>query len=277
MPEGDSVFQTARALSAALAGSQLIEAQIRHPRYATVDLVGRTVLEVASVGKHLFVRFDEGLSMHNHLRMDGSWRISAPGERWRAPGHQVRVVLGTARRVALGVRVHDLAFVRTAREQELVGHLGPDLLGADWGEESVAEATRRLGVDADREIGLALLDQTIMAGIGNVYRSELCFLLGVSPWVPVGSVEAERAVRLARTLLLRNATTPIRNTTGDRTPGRQLWVYGRAGRPCLRCGTAVRSAEQGSSAEQGNSAARGKDAPSRVTWFCPKCQPGPTP
>ncbi|HEY4008450.1 MAG TPA: DNA-formamidopyrimidine glycosylase family protein, partial [Pseudonocardia sp.] len=245
MPEGDSVFQTAHALTTALAGSALVDAEIRHPRYATVDLVGRTVLEVASVGKHLFVRFDNSLSLHNHLRMDGSWRISAPGERWRAPGHQVRVVLGTARRVAIGVRVHDLALLRTERESELVGHLGPDLLDADWGEESVAEAARRLSAEPGREIGLALLDQTIMAGIGNVYRSELCFLLGVSPWAPVGSIDAERAVRLARKLLLRNAMVAARNTTGDRTPGRQLWVYSRAGRPCLRCGNPVRSAEQG--------------------------------
>jgi endonuclease-8 len=265
VPEGDTVLQTARLLTVALGGSALVDAQIRHPRYATVDLVGRTVLGVGSVGKHLFVRFDDGISLHNHLRMDGSWRISAPGERWRAPGHQVRVVLGTAQRVAIGVRVHDLALLRTERESELVGHLGPDLLDPDWNEDSVAEAVRRLGADPEREIGLALLDQTIMAGIGNVYRSESCFLLGVSPWTPVGDVDAEGAARLARQLLMRNATTPLRNTTGDRRPGRQLWVYGRTGRPCLRCGTLVRSAEQG------------KEIPPRVAWFCPACQPGPTP
>ena len=266
MPEGDTVFQTARLLTSALGGSTLINAEIRHPRYATVDLVGRTVLGVASAGKHLFVRFDNGVSLHNHLRMDGSWRISAPGERWRAPGHQVRVVLGTSQRVAIGVRVHDLTLVRTERETELVGHLGPDLLSADWDDEaSVVEAARRLTAEPAREIGLALLDQRIMAGIGNVYRSELCFLLGASPWTPVETVEAERAVRLARRLLLRNATAPVRNTTGDRASGRQLWVYGRGGRSCLRCGTAVRSAEQGN------------EVPPRVTWFCPACQPGPTP
>ena len=263
MPEGDTVFRTARLLTAALGASTLVSAEVRHPRYATVDLVGRTVLEVASVGKHLFVRFDEGLSLHNHLRMDGGWRISAPGERWRAPAHQVRVVLATARRVAIGVRLHDLALVRTERETELVGRLGPDLLGAGWSEESAAEATRRLAAVPGRELGLALLDQTIMAGIGNVYRSELCFLLGVSPWVAVVDVDAARAVGLARELLLRNATAAVRNTTGDRRPGRQLWVYGRAGRSCFRCGTPVRSAEQGT------------EIPPRVAWFCPKCQSGP--
>ena len=264
MPEGDTVFRTAHQLTTALGGSTLVNAEIRHPRYATVDLVGRTVLGVGSVGKHLFVRFDDGLSLHNHLRMDGSWRISAPGERWRAPDHQVRVVLGTAQRVAIGVRVHDLALLRTERETQLVGHLGPDLLAPDWDEESVAEATRRLAADPQREIGLALLDQTIMAGIGNVYRSELCFLLGVSPWSPVESADAEQTVRLARELLLRNAMAGVRNTTGDRSPGRQLWVYGRAGRSCLRCGTRLRSAEQG------------KEIPPRVAWWCPTCQPGPT-
>ncbi|HEX3781553.1 MAG TPA: DNA-formamidopyrimidine glycosylase family protein [Pseudonocardiaceae bacterium] len=268
MPEGDTVFRTARALDAALAGSVLVEAQIRHPRLATVELAGRTVLGVVSVGKHLFIRFDgdaRGLSLHSHLRMDGSWRVSAPGERWRAPGHQVRVVLTTARSVAIGVLVHDLALLRTDREDQLVGHLGPDLLGADWDDDSVAEAVSRLTIEPSRELGIALLDQTVLAGVGNVYRSEVCFLLGTSPWTPVSAIDPERAVRLCHTLLLRNATRPVRSTTGDTTPGRQLWVYRRGGRPCLRCGTPVRSAEQG------------RDVPPRVAWFCPTCQPGPRP
>jgi len=265
------VFRTARALDVALAGSVLRGGEIRHPRFATVDLAGRTVLGVVSVGKHLFIRFDGagadrgGISLHSHLRMDGSWRISAPGERWRAPGHQVRVVLATASSVALGVLVHDIALLRTEREGDLVGHLGPDLLGADWDDDSVAEAVHRLTIEPTREIGVALLDQTVLAGVGNVYRSEVCFLLGVSPWTPVAEVDPERAVLLCRRLLLRNATRPVRSTTGDSTPGRQLWVYRRGGRPCLRCGTPVRSAEQG------------RDVPPRVAWFCPACQPGPRP
>ncbi len=275
MPEGDTVFRTAHALDAALAGSVLLGAEIRHPRLATVDLTGRTVLSAGSVGKHLFIHFSGGgasgsddvgdISLHSHLRMDGSWRIGAPGARWRAPGHQVRVVLSTTRAVALGVLVHDLAVVRTAREGELVRHLGPDLLGAGWDEDSVAEAVLRLTAEPAREIGAALLDQTVLAGVGNVYRSEVCFLLGVTPWTPVSAVDAEQAVRLCRKLLLRNATRTVRITTGDSAPGRQLWVYRRGGRPCLRCGSPVRSAEQG------------REIPPRFAWFCPRCQSGPQP
>jgi endonuclease-8 len=265
VPEGDTVFRTARTLDAALAGSVLVDAQLRHPKLATVDLIGRTVLGVGSVGKHLFTRFDKDLSLHSHLRMDGSWRICAPGDRWPAPGHQVRVVLRTESTVALGVLVHDLAMVRTSREGELIAHLGPDLLGADWDDDAVAEAVARLIIEPTREIGVALLDQRIMAGIGNVYRSEVCFLLGVSPWTPVSGVDPERAVRLSRTLLLRNATRPVRSTTGDSAPGRQLWVYRRGGRPCLRCGTPIATAQQGN------------DVPPRFVWFCPACQPGPRP
>ncbi|GDY32837.1 Fpg/Nei family DNA glycosylase [Gandjariella thermophila] len=265
MPEGDTVFLTGRLLDEALAGRTLLRGELRHPRLSTVDLAGRVVLGVRSVGKHLLARFDDGTSLHSHLRMDGAWRVYRPGERWRGPGHQVRAILATAERTAVGFRLHDMALLATRDEVRLVGHLGPDLLDPAWDERLAGEAATRLGRRADREVGLALLDQTVMAGVGNLYRAEVCFLLGVSPWTPVSEVDAGQAVRLARELLSRNAWTPARSTTGDSRPARRHWVYDRAGRPCLRCGAAVRAAPQGHGLDE------------RTVYYCPTCQPGPRP
>src|SRR5882757_2853716 len=205
MPEGDTVYLTARRLDAALAGHRLRRGELRHPRWITHDLAGRTVLAVRSVGKHLFTRFDAGRSLHSHLRMDGSWHLYRPGQRWQAAAHQARVVLATDERLAVGFRLHDLALLPTAEEHQLVGHLGPDLLDPAWSEDHASIALRRLLADPSAEIGLALLDQRIMAGIGNLYRCEICFLLGVSPWLPAGEIpDPMRAVTLGRDLLLRN-------------------------------------------------------------------------
>jgi endonuclease-8 len=264
MPEGDTVFLTGRTLAKALVGRALRRGELRHPRLSTVDLAGRTVPGVRTVGKHLFVRFDNGLSLHNHLRMDGSWHVHKLGSRWRAPTHQVRAVLANDEYEALGVRLHDMELVRTEQESRLVGHLGPDLLDPEWSDEHAARASSALAAQPDREIGLALLDQTVMAGVGNVYKAEVCFLLGVSPWTPVSEVDIQRAVALSRDLLLRNALRFDRNTTGLSTRGRQLWVYEQTRRGCLRCGGRVVVADQGS----------GLDV--RKTWFCPTCQPRPS-
>lgn len=265
MPEGDTVFQTAHRLAAALAGKALVRGELRHPRLSTVDLAGRTVAGVQSVGKHLFVRFDTGLSLHNHLGMDGSWRLVAPAARL---GHQVRVALATGQTMAIGLNLHQLALVPTAEEHRLVGHLGPDLLDPDWSADHAAEAVRRLRLEPGREIGVALLDQKSMAGVGNVYKAEVCFLLGVSPWTRVSDLDEadlERAVGLSRELLLRNASRLDRSTTGDHRRDRRLWVYGRARTGCLRCGGRVLVAAQGD------------DTRERVTYFCPACQRGPHP
>lgn len=256
------MFITAQRLNAALAGKVLVRGEVRHPRLATLDLAGRTVLEARSVGKHLFVRFDRELSLHNHLGMDGAWRFVAPAARL---GHQVRVALATADTMAIGVNLLQLAAVPTGEEGRLVDHLGPDLLAADWSDGHAAEAVRRLRGAPDREIGVALLDQQVLAGVGNVYKAEVCFLLGVSPWTPVSEVDAERAVELSRDLLLRNTTTFDRSTTGHNHRDRRLWVYGRTRSGCLRCGGRVRVANQG------------PDARERITYFCPACQPGPHP
>ncbi|MGD3111982.1 Fpg/Nei family DNA glycosylase [Streptomyces sp. YGL11-2] len=262
MPEGDTVWRLARRLQEALAGSRLTRCDLRVPRLATVDLTGREVLEVVPRGKHLLTRFEGGLTLHSHLRMDGAWKIYAPDERWRGgPAHQIRAVLGTAAHTAVGYRLPVLDLLRTADESRVTGHLGPDLLGPDW---DPAEALRRLLAAPGRPLGEALLDQRTLAGIGNVYKSELCFLLRASPWLPVGDLaDPERAPALAKKLLEANKQRPARVTTASPRPDRRLWVYGRAGRPCLRCGTPVRTAEQGRTPEE------------RVTYWCPTCQPLP--
>lgn len=263
MPEGDTVFLAGHRLDDALAGKTLLKGDLRHPRWATADLAGRDVLGVRSVGKHLLTRFSGGLSLHSHLRMDGAWHLYRPGERWRRPGHQVRAVLAVPDRVAVGFALHDLELLPTEQEDRLVGHLGPDLLAADWSDAHEAEAVRRLTADPDRELGLALLDQRVVAGVGNLYKAEVCFLLRVSPWSPVSAVDPHEAVRLSRKLLLANAWRPEQSTTGVLARGRRHWVFERTGKPCLRCGTRVRVGGQGEGVLE------------RVAYWCPRCQPGP--
>ncbi|GAA3848380.1 Fpg/Nei family DNA glycosylase [Streptomyces phyllanthi] len=264
MPEGDTVWQAARRLHSALAGQVLTRFDLRVPRYATADLTGRTVLDVTPRGKHLLTRIEGGLTLHSHLRMDGSWKVYANGRRWSGgPGHQIRAVLGTADRTAVGYRLPVLELLRTSEEHRVVGHLGPDLLGPDW--DSDRALANVLG-DPDRPLGEALLDQRNLAGIGNVYKSELCFLLGATPWLPVGELPRDRAAQLpalAKKLLEVNRDRPVRVTTGRRE--QSLFVYGRAPRPCLRCRTPIRSGNQGDGSRD------------RPTYWCPACQTGPAP
>ncbi|MEY7978945.1 Fpg/Nei family DNA glycosylase [Streptomyces pilosus] len=264
MPEGDTVWQAARRLHDALAGRVLTRSDLRVPRFATADLTGRTVLDVTPRGKHLLTRVEGGLTLHSHLRMDGSWRVYADGQRWNGgPAHQIRAILGTTKQTAVGYRLPVLELLRTADEDRAVGHLGPDLLGPDW---DPGLALANLTEDPARPLGEALLDQRNLAGVGNVFKCELCFLLGVTPWLPVGELPADRAAKvaeLARKLLEFNRERPVRNTTGRR--GQDLYVYGRARRPCLRCGTPIRLADQGDGSRE------------RPTYWCPTCQPGPAP
>ncbi|MDF9816042.1 formamidopyrimidine-DNA glycosylase [Streptomyces sp. SPB162] len=193
MPEGDTVWLTVRRLDEALAGQTLVRADLRVPQLATTDLANHRVLEVVARGKHLMTRLDSGLTLHSHLRMDGSWHLYGPGDRWRGgPLHQVRAVLETPDRVAVGYRLPVLELLPTAEEDSVVGHLGPDLLGPDW---DPAEAVARLNAEPDRPIGEALLDQRNLAGVGNVYVSELCFLRGLTPWTLVGEADVEKAGR----------------------------------------------------------------------------------
>jgi len=264
VPEGDTIWLTALRLREALAGGVLVRFDLRVPRFATADLSGRRIDEVVSRGKHLLVRIESGWTLHSHLRMDGAWHVYQPGERWRGgPGHQIRAVLGTASHTAVGYRLPVLDLVPAGREDSVVGHLGPDLLGPDW---DPVRAVRRLLAKPDRAIGEALLDQRNLAGIGNVYKSELCFLRGVTPWLPVSEVDApQRVVELAHRLLDANKTRHGHVTTGDTRRGHTHWVYDRAHQPCLRCGTPIRSAEQGPLGE------------ARITYWCPTCQTGPGP
>ncbi|CRK58457.1 Formamidopyrimidine-DNA glycosylase [Alloactinosynnema sp. L-07] len=264
MPEGDTVYQAAARLAAVLTDRVLTTGELRHPHLSTVDLKGRLALAPRTVGKHLFLRFDRELSFHSHLGLDGTWQVLPRSARWRKPAFQARAVFATAEHQAVGFLLHEMALVPTGEEDRLVSHLGPDLLDPTWNDTHATRALQRLTATPDREIGDALLDQRVMAGIGNVYRAEVCHLLGVSPWTPVSDVDCVEAIRISRELLDRNKLTPDRNTTGDPRRGRALWVYGRTRTGCLRCGGRVMAGTQGEGVRE------------RVAYYCPHCQPGPT-
>jgi endonuclease-8 len=264
MPEGDTVWLTASRLDKALSGRELTVTDFRVPRLATLDLRGRTVVTVLARGKHVLMRLDDDRTVHSHLRMDGSWYLTRAGVRARRhPDHLIRVRLGNAEWLATGYRVHDLTVVATAAENDLVGHLGPDLLGPDWDQD---EALRRLRASPGAAIGDALLDQRNLAGIGNMYKCEVLFMERLNPWTPVSEVPDLDAVLVtARRLLLMNRDHPEQSTTGQLAPGRDHWVYGRSGQPCLRCRTPIRRRDQGTPPQQ------------RSTYWCPRCQPVKTP
>jgi endonuclease-8 len=265
MPEGDAVWRVSRQLDAALAGRTLTRSDFRVPRFATTNLTGRSVQQALARGKHLLIRVDGGVTIHTHLRMDGSWRIQ-PAGRYPPRDHRIRLVLANAEWQAVGYLLGVVEVLPTARETSALGHLGPDLLGQDW---DAAEAVRRLKAEPGRPIGEALLDQRNLAGIGNLYKSEVLFLRGISPWRPVGEAgELEPVVELARRLLDANKERAGQVTTGNPARGEETWVYGRAGRACRRCGARVLA---------DGYAGRGGPARERVTFWCPTCQPGPGP
>ena len=262
MPEGDTVWLTAHRLNQALAGREVTVFDLRVPALATADLRGRVVAEVVARGKHLLTRFDDERTLHSHLRMDGSWYLSRAGERPRRhPEHMIRARLGNAEWLATGYRVHDLRIVSRAGEAELVGHLGPDLLGPDWDPD---RAVQNLLAGSDVAIGEALVDQRNLAGIGNLYKCEALFVEHVNPWTPAGAVpDLDRLVRTAQRLLRANRDHPEQSTTGYPERMRAHWVYGRGGDACLRCRTPIRRAEQGAPPR------------ARPTYWCPNCQPAP--
>jgi endonuclease-8 len=257
VPEGDTVYRTAKNLDAALAGGTLTRCDIRVPAFATLDLTGDTVEGVISRGKHLLMRVGE-YSIHSHLAMEGAWHLYRHGTTWRRPAWQARAILATDDWVAVGFELGMLDVVARSDESSVVGHLGPDLLGADW---DAGEALRRLTADPARAVGLALLDQRVMAGLGNVYRNELCFLRGILPTRAVGDVDRpERLVELAHRLIHANKDRVERTTTGS-LRGETAWVYRREGRPCLRCATRIEHGELGDTVLQ-----------LRDTYWCPRCQ-----
>jgi endonuclease-8 len=257
VPEGDTVYRTARHLNAVLAGRQLTRCDIRVPAFATVDLSGETVDEVVSRGKHLLIRVGE-YSIHSHLAMEGSWHVYRPGTKWRRPAWQARTILANAEWIAVGFQLGLLEVIARDDERDVVGHLGPDPLAADWDAD---EALARLTSDPFREIGLTLLDQRVIAGLGNVYRNELCFLGGVLPTRPTGEIgHPEKLVDLAHRLIMANRDRVDRTTTGT-LRGATTWVYRREAEPCLRCGTSILHGRLGDS-----------DLELRDTYWCPRCQ-----
>lgn len=284
MPEGDTVLRTARRLDAALSGRALQRTELRWGDLGGVDLTGRTVLESVSYGKQILTRIAaedavaakgpriatasaEPLTLRSHLRMEGRWSITPPGAAgWpRSIGPSVRAVLGGRDWTAVGTWLGLLDLVPTADEPRLIGHLGPDILAPTFEPAGAAESVGRLSADPARHIGAALLDQTTVAGIGTMYMAETLFLQGVSPWTPVAEVDLVDTLRTARRLLSRGATQATPTTTGNPRRGADVWVHGRSGKPCHRCGGTVRVAMIGDPMRE------------RTAFYCPTCQPGPTP
>ncbi|MFT4229956.1 MAG: DNA-formamidopyrimidine glycosylase family protein [Microbacterium sp.] len=264
MPEGDTVFQTAKRLNAVLAGAEVARFDLRVPGSATVDLRGETVREVVPCGKHLLLRVGE-VTLHSHLKMEGRWDLYRPGESWRRPAFRARAIVGVdesalddAPRDAVGFDLAMVEALPTRDEDRIVGHLGPDPLGAEW---DAAEAARRVGADP-RPVHVAVQDQRNVAGFGNEYANELCFVRGIHPATPATETDAFSLVELGARMIRANVDRADRTFTGDPRPGRTTWVYRRQGRPCRRCGTSIRSTALGADPTR-----------ERVVFWCPACQP----
>ncbi len=266
MPEGDTIFRTASVLRQALRDRRVTAARAQaRPGMRTVPdlsrLVGATIDLVEARGKHLIIGFDNGLTLRTHLRMSGSWHRYRPGEPWRRPQREASAVIETAESVAVAFNTPTVELLTDAdlRRSRVLTELGPDLLSGTF---DAVEALSRLRARDGEELGNALLDQRAVAGIGNVYKSEVAFIEGLDPWSPVTSfddAEIERTLRTARRLLQANTRGGARVTTASPRRGNELWVYGRAGRPCRRCGTLIEMRRQGELARQ--------------TFWCPRCQP----
>ena len=273
MPEGDSIFRAARALNRALAGRTVsrfesVFAHLTNP-IGKQALPGQTIERVEARGKHLLMWFSGGLVLRTHMRMHGSWHIYRPGERWQRSRDDMRIVLETPDilAVAFMVPVAELMPADAIDRAEPLRDLGPDVLRDDF---DPAVAVSRLRQRGDMEIADALLDQRALAGIGNIYKSETLFATRLNPFTPVSRVTGEqlealvaRAVRFMRANVgedSRGMATygGLRRTTGQFDPGARFWVYGRAGKPCRRCGTPIARAKQGPHA--------------RSTYWCPRCQ-----
>lgn len=262
MPEGDTIALLARRLHTQLAGRTILRSRFFTGRQALVDLAGQRVEEVCATGKHLLIRCVGGPTVHIHLRMDGRVIVRPGGGRGAGGGGTVRFVLDFGDVRVVGERVPVIDVVPRADEARLVGHLGPDLCNPAWGPGWTAEAARRLAGQPDRPVIEALLDQRNLAGIGNIYANEGCFLAGLYPWRPVGDCgDPARLVDMEHRLLAAGVATGAQATTGDRRRGHEHWVYRRGGRPCRRCATPI--------AVRAGDGAPGR----RDTWWCPACQP----
>lgn len=267
MPEGDTVYQAARRLDAALVGRALESSKFRLQGYGSLDLTGCKVGSVVSRGKHLLIRAG-GLSIHSRMTLAGRWDVYATGERSRVPASRADLVLRNNAFQAVGFALEYLEVIRTTDEPRAVGHLGPDPLGHSW---DPAEAARRLASDPARPIGLALLDQRLIAGLGNVYRSEILFLARTNPRTPAGEVQdMAKIVDLAHKLLHANKDR-VRRSTAPASLGAPYSVYARAGLPCPRCEDPVVHETFDASAPDGSAAIGGQDL-----YWCPQCQPLPS-
>ena len=275
MPEGDTLFRAARTLDRALAGKRVVRFETALAQLSRVNddapIPGRTVDRVRSVGKHLLIELSGDLVLRTHMRMHGSWHLYRPGERWQRPRSAMRVVLETSdfQAVAFDVPVAEFRTARELARDPAVVSLGPDLLGEGFDE---AEAVRRLRARGALNIGDALLDQRALAGMGNVFKSEVCFAGRVHPFTPVSALDDDTLLGLvltARSFLAANVLessggrmvtyTGLRRTTGRGDPSARLWVYGRVGEPCRVCGERIVLERRGPEA--------------RSTYLCPRCQP----
>lgn len=266
MPEGDTVYRTADRLHRALAGHVIERSDLRWPSLAAVDLGGATTTEVRARGKHVLHRLDTGLTLHSHLRMEGQWRVEHPGpdtERaLRRPDLRAAVLTGPWS--AIGLRLGMLDLVPTTRERDLVGHLGPDVLGPDWDPDEVA---RRIS-SSPALVGDLLLDQRVLAGVGTFWASELLFLERILPWTPGTDLDPDRVRALLgrlHRLMAAAARTGWQASTGVPRSGEEAYVHARSGRPCRRCGDTVRVAMTGEPPRQ------------RTLFSCPTCQGGLAP
>lgn len=257
MPEGDTVYLSAKTLNAALAGSVVTRCDIRVPAYATVDLTGDVIEGVVSRGKHLLMRVGEH-SIHSHLKMEGSWHLYRPDSAWTRPEFQARAIIGTADWVAVGFSLGTLEVWTRAQEAEL-DYLGPDLLGSDW-DSGVASAN--LLRDPEVAAFVALHEQRNLAGLGNEYVNDLLFLRGVHPWRPIGTIDIDGMLTTAHRAIHANKDRAIRSLTGDLRPKQTSWVYGRAKQPCRRCGTRILKGQLGPT-----------PLIQRDVYWCPRCQP----
>ncbi|HEV3101751.1 MAG TPA: DNA-formamidopyrimidine glycosylase family protein [Candidatus Dormibacteraeota bacterium] len=249
MPEGDTIHRVASMLRSALEGKVVVSARPDPLR----RLAGTTVTAVEPVGKHLVIRFDNGLALHSHMRMRGVWQVYRPGERWRRPAWQLKAALETADSVAVCFSAPIVELIRDVAAR--VGHLGPDIVAKEWsGSEAVARARM---LDA-MPIGDVLLDQRVVAGIGNVYRCESLWSMRINPWKAVRELDDETLRSLfntARDAMQANLGGEVRR----RFPGYGTGaVHGRGRRPCPRCGTPIRVRAMGEHA--------------RLVYWCPKCQ-----
>lgn len=273
MPEGDSVWRLSERLQP-LVGRTVTSSSFRVAPLATVDLSGRVIERVWPHGKHLFWLLGD-LVLHTHLRMDGTWRIHPAGTRWSLPGHTARLVVRVSGDVELVG--HDLGVVELWPAPEFARRtswLGPDPLADDWLHEGRwhptgrDEAVRRVAIIPARTIGEALLDQRNLAGIGNEYRAEACFLSRIHPARPVGTLDVGAVVDLAARLMRGNLSSPVRTFTGDHRRGHTTFVFGRSGRPCLRCTTPIAKSTLGGT----DTVADPQAGQERIIWWCPRCQ-----